>query len=67
MSIKIVKCNRCGHEWATRKKKDPTWCPKCKSPYWNKKRHSKKEKVILCLIKKYNKEYWKTYKRKIQK
>ena len=44
MSIKIVKCNRCGHEWATRKKKDPTWCPKCKSPYWNKKRIRKKKK-----------------------
>ena len=31
------KCKRCGHEWAS-KQKDPTICPKCKSPYWNKER-----------------------------
>lgn len=33
-------CDRCGHEWAPRVKitDDPTICPKCKSPYWNKPR-----------------------------
>jgi len=35
--IKIVKCNRCQHEWPT-KQKEPKWCPACKSPYWNRKR-----------------------------
>lgn len=34
------KCDRCGHEWVARIKidEDPTICPKCKSPYWNKPR-----------------------------
>ena len=36
--IRILKCNRCGWEWATRRDKDPNYCPKCKSPYWNKSR-----------------------------
>ena len=37
-------CNRCGHDWASRNgtgyrdKKDPTYCQKCRSPYWNKPR-----------------------------
>jgi rubrerythrin len=31
--LRIVKCLRCGHEWAT--KGQPRVCPKCKSPYWN--------------------------------
>ena len=35
-NIRIVKCNRCNHEWAT--KINPKWCPGCKSPYWNKER-----------------------------
>lgn len=36
--IRILNCNRCKHEWATRNIKDPKYCPKCKSPYWNKPR-----------------------------
>lgn len=34
------KCDRCNHEWVARIKiaEDPTICPKCKSPYWNKPR-----------------------------
>ena len=36
--IKIVKCNRCNHEWVLRKKSEPKWCPRCRSPYWNKPR-----------------------------
>lgn len=28
-------CLRCGHKWTPRKKQ-PKYCPKCKSPYWNK-------------------------------
>ena len=31
-------CERCGYEWAPRKKEVPRYCPKCHSPYWNKKR-----------------------------
>ena len=37
--IKGYKCNRCGNEWAPKNwDKIPGTCPKCKSPYWNKKR-----------------------------
>jgi predicted Zn-ribbon and HTH transcriptional regulator len=34
------QCERCGHVWVPRTKIDdePTICPKCKSPYWNKPR-----------------------------
>lgn len=33
------RCERCAHEWLPRDKdKDPTVCPSCKSPYWNKPR-----------------------------
>lgn len=29
-------CTRCPHKWVPRDlSKDPTVCPKCKSPYWN--------------------------------
>jgi predicted Zn-ribbon and HTH transcriptional regulator len=31
------RCERCGHEWRPRnKKEEPKVCPKCKSPYWDK-------------------------------
>lgn len=34
------RCERCTHEWVPRTlpDKEPTVCPKCKSPYWNKPR-----------------------------
>ena len=36
------QCERCNHIWAPRittsKGAEPTICPKCKSPYWNKPR-----------------------------
>ncbi len=34
-------CNRCYHHWEKRKEGIPKYCPKCKSPYWNKKRKRK--------------------------
>lgn len=36
MEVKIVKCKRCGHKWATRMQ--PNNCTKCNSPYWDKPR-----------------------------
>jgi len=34
--VKLL-CNRCRHEWV--KRADVVkWCPKCKSPYWDKER-----------------------------
>ena len=40
MKIKIegFKCERCDHEWVSRKENIPIVCPKCKSPYWNIKK-----------------------------
>ncbi len=38
------KCERCGHPWVPRDKtKEPTICPECKSPYFNKPRKERKE------------------------
>jgi rubrerythrin len=31
-------CKRCGYTWMRRAYKLPIQCPKCKSPYWNRKR-----------------------------
>jgi hypothetical protein len=35
MTVTGLKCTRCKHEWQPRVP-DPTQCPKCHSPYWNK-------------------------------
>ena len=38
--IEGFMCERCLYRWAPRHgaKREPTHCPKCKSPYWNKPR-----------------------------
>ncbi len=42
---KGFKCERCEHEWIPNDiKVEPTVCPKCKSPYWNKPRRNNKKK-----------------------
>jgi hypothetical protein len=33
----VATCKRCGHEWMCRAK-NPSQCPGCKSPYWDKER-----------------------------
>jgi DNA-directed RNA polymerase subunit RPC12/RpoP len=40
--VEGYECSRCGHRWIPRTKTDtePTICPKCKSPYWDKPRMS---------------------------
>jgi len=48
--MKGYKCERCEHEWVPRTKidVDPTICPSCKSPYWNKPRvDPAKRKAII--------------------
>lgn len=37
------ECLRCGHQWIPRvmTETEPTICPKCKSPYWNKPRRDR--------------------------
>ena len=33
------RCERCEHEWVPRNAaREPTVCPSCKSPYWNRPR-----------------------------
>lgn len=40
VQISAYKCERCGHIWVPRNKKEkPRVCPRCKSPYWD--RHKK--------------------------
>jgi predicted Zn-ribbon and HTH transcriptional regulator len=39
VTLEGFRCERCSHEWVPRDKgQEPTVCPKCKSPYWNKPR-----------------------------
>ena len=41
VTLEGFRCERCEHEWVPRDKgQEPTVCPKCKSPYWNKPRKS---------------------------
>lgn len=41
LTVEGYRCERCSHEWIPRdKEQEPTVCPKCKSPYWNKPRKS---------------------------
>lgn len=39
ITVMGYRCERCTHEWIPKtSKKEPSVCPKCKSPYWNKPR-----------------------------
>jgi len=43
-------CFRCYHTWKKRIKKTPSkFCPKCKSPYWNKPRKNISKGIVLKL------------------
>lgn len=47
LSVEGFRCERCEHEWIPRNKEDePSVCPKCKSPYWNKPRKNKQIKKV---------------------
>jgi len=39
--LKGYVCERCNHKWVPRDKQKPLVCPKCKSPYWDRKRRRK--------------------------
>jgi len=42
ITVMGYRCNRCGHEWIPRDfNAEPSVCPKCKSPYWNRPRQNK--------------------------
>ena len=36
--VSKLRCLRCSHEWILRKEEPPKFCPKCKSPYWDRPR-----------------------------
>lgn len=39
ITVMGYRCERCNHEWIPKdSEREPTVCPKCKSPYWNKPR-----------------------------
>jgi len=40
-SVSYLKCKRCNHRWQPRGTSLPKYCPKCKSPYWDKDRIKK--------------------------
>lgn len=42
-TVEFFKCTRCKHEWYPRGKEPPKTCPKCRSPYWDMARKSKKK------------------------
>jgi ribosomal protein L37E len=41
MSLSIMTCTRCGHQWIKRLLTKPKRCPCCKTPYWNRPRGPK--------------------------
>lgn len=40
-------CFRCYHTWKKRKENPPKFCPKCKSPYWNRPRKRASKDLVL--------------------
>ena len=39
VTLKGYICERCKHKWVPREEKNkPLVCPKCKSPYWDRKK-----------------------------
>jgi DNA-directed RNA polymerase subunit RPC12/RpoP len=39
ITVMGYRCERCSHEWIPRgTQQEPSVCPKCKSPYWNRPR-----------------------------
>jgi Zn finger protein HypA/HybF involved in hydrogenase expression len=44
MELPTRECKRCRHKWILRKPEEPITCPRCKTPYWNRKRIRGKKK-----------------------
>lgn len=40
-------CFRCYHNWHKRKENNPKYCPKCKSPYWNRPRKKLSKEFVI--------------------
>ena len=50
MKLPKLKCTRCSHSWIPRQENPPKVCSKCNSPYWNKKRVTKKKSRLQSLM-----------------
>ena len=37
-TLSELKCLRCDYKWWPRSQERPQTCPKCRSPYWDKKK-----------------------------
>ena len=46
INIPYLKCNRCGHTWIPRSPNLPRVCARCNSPYWNKDRKLRGNKMV---------------------
>lgn len=42
-------CKRCSYNWSS-KNEHPTYCPKCKSPYWNLERKAQRYSEVYALM-----------------
>jgi DNA-directed RNA polymerase subunit RPC12/RpoP len=48
ITVMGYRCDRCSHEWIPRDAdQEPSVCPKCKSPYWNRPRKNAKPISML--------------------
>jgi len=50
VKIKKIHCYRCGHDWVPRKSR-VVICPKCKSPYFDREKKSKRSEKHLTIDK----------------
>src|SRR3989344_801938 len=46
----VIFCTRRYHTWNKRQPKIPKFCPKCKTPYWNKPRKRVGKRIIVKMI-----------------
>jgi len=52
------RCLRCGYEWIPKSQKsdvEPTTCPRCKSPYWNRPRRADLPKEVTDAMQRHRK------------
>lgn len=42
ITLPILRCLRCGHEWPPREPRLPLRCARCGSPYWDRPRGTRR-------------------------
>jgi len=50
LKVNALECKRCLHRWIPRTGRKPKFCPKCNSPYWDRRRQ---KEVMADILKKY--------------